>query len=792
MQKLVDIPVEGMTCASCVNRIEKKLLKSDGVLEVSVNLASEKASVTYDPDLTSKSNLITIIEKAGYQVPKPKTENANLIISGMTCANCVNRIEKKVGKMAGVISISVNLGTEKASVSYDSDQTSLNTIQSRIREIGYGVKAENPDQKAVDPKKSSELNELILSLILTAPFLFLMLDMVIMVLNSGHHLLPHFMHTGWFQFWLALPVQVWFGRKFHIHSFKAISQLSPDMNVLVSLGSWAAFLYSSYSLVTGGDHFYFESGSMVISLVMLGKYLEKNARQKSGEAISDLLNLTPKTCTLIKDTIEIVTDVSSIIPGDVIRVLPGEYFPVDGIITLGSSSVDESLLTGEPVPAEKTTGQVVTAGTLNLTGVLHIRTEKIGSETVIAGIIRLVEQAQTSKPPIQVLADKIAGLFVPAVLVISLITFGVWILFTKPGHFEPALLAAISVLVIACPCALGLATPISILVATGRSAKNGILFRNGGALENLAKIDVLVLDKTGTLTSGKLSVLKTHTFNGHTENNILSIAASLGKFSMHPLSNAICEFADEHQIGLKEVTDFTTITGSGLIGFVDGKEVLTGNRDFVFSGRDWQTPDFSPILNPLVYVSLGDEIIGAIELEDHVKESSADLVYFFELRGIDVWMLTGDRTEVARSVAQQTGISNWKSEQRPEEKANFVSDLKKSGKMVAFAGDGMNDAGALAEADVGIAMGSGADVAINAGTITVLNSNPESIITAFLISKAASKNIQQNFGWAFGYNLIGIPVAAMGLLTPWIAGGAMAFSSVSVVLNALRLKRLKL
>lgn len=792
MQKLIDIPVEGMTCASCVNRIEKKLLKSDGVLEVSVNLANEKASVTFDPELTTKSNLIAIIESAGYQVPKPKTVQSSLIISGMTCANCVNRIEKKVGKMPGIISISVNLGTEKASVTFDPDQTSIPAIQTRIREIGYGVKSENPIQTVNDSKTSSDLYELIFALILTIPFIFVMLDMVIMVVNSGHHLLPHFMHTGWFQFWLALPVQVWFGRKFHIHGVKAILQLSPDMNVLVSLGSWAAFIFSSYSLVAGVDHFYFESGTMVISLVMLGKFLEKNARKKSGEAISDLLNLTPKTCTLIQNDSEVVTEVSELIPGDVIRILPGEYFPIDGQIIQGSTTVDESLLTGEVFPAEKTSEQNVTAGTLNLSGVVLIKAEKVGSNTTLAGIIKLVEQAQSSKPPIQLLADKIAGLFVPAVLVISLITFGIWIIFTQPGHFEPALLAAISVLVIACPCALGLATPISILVATGRSAKNGILFRNGSALENFSKIDVLVLDKTGTLTSGKVSVLKIHSFDEFTEKDVLTFAASLGKYSLHPLSVAITDYAETHAYQIKEVSDFSTSTGSGLHGIIDGNPVRVGSHDYVFQDVNLNMADLTESYNPMVYVSLGGQLIGAIEFEDHIKATSADLVYFFELRGIEVWMITGDRTEVAKAVAEQTGISNWRAGQSPEEKANFISELKKSGKSVAFAGDGMNDAAALAVADVGLAMGSGADAAINAGSVTILNNNPDSIMTAYKISKAASKNIKQNFAWAFGYNLIGIPVAAMGLLTPWIAGGAMAFSSVSVVMNALRLRRVKL
>lgn len=792
MQKFVEIPVEGMTCASCVNRIEKKLLKTEGVLDVSVNLAKETASVTFDPDFTSKPNLISVIEKAGYLVPKPEVKEISLTISGMTCANCVSRIEKKVGKLKGVLAISVNLGTEKAVVSFDPAQLSTEAVLSRIRETGYGVKAENSAEKPKNSPVSHDLANLVSSLLFTIPFVFLMLDMAVSTLFNMGHILPHWMHSGWFQLFLALPVQIWFGRKFHILSVKAISQLSPDMNVLVSLGSWAAFNYSFYALISGNPHYYFESGTMVISLVMLGKYLEKNARLKSGEAIRDLLNLTPKTCIVIKSGIIEIKDVLSVESGETIRVIPGEYFPVDGIIIEGSTSADESLLTGESLPAEKIQGQHVTGGTLNLTGTVLIKAEKVGSETVLAGIIRLVEQAQATKPPIQVLADKIAGIFVPVVLAVSLITFGCWMVLIEPGHFEPAFLAAISVLVIACPCALGLATPISILVSTGRSAKKGILFRNGNALELFANTDVLVLDKTGTVTSGKLSVVKIHSFSLHPENFILSAAASLSQFSNHPLSKAICEFAKENGIALMEVTDFKPTTGSGLKGSINGNDVLIGNKNFLFQEKALNFQELNSSVNPLVYVRSGDELIGTIELEDQIKESSTDLINFFELRGLEVWMITGDRTEVAESVARQTGISKWKSEQSPAEKANFVTELKKSGKTVAFAGDGMNDAAALAVADIGISMGSGSDVAINAGSITILNNHPESIINAFLISQATTKNIKQNFGWAFGYNLVGIPVAAFGLLTPWIAGGAMAFSSVSVVFNALRLKNQKL
>lgn len=792
MENSVDIPVEGMTCATCVVRIEKKLSKAEGVSSVSVNLAGEKASVTFDPDKTSREKLVQVIEDAGYQVPKEKMESAELSITGMTCANCVTRIEKKVGKMHGVTEISVNLGTEIAKVNFNGNLISISEIIGKIQEIGYGAKLFSVKSEPESEKQNPDLTELSLALLLTFPFVLIMLDMVVMVVNSGRHLLPHFMHTGWFQFWLALPVQVWFGRKFHSRAWKAFTQLSPDMNVLVSLGSWAAFGFSVYSMLSGGEHLYFESGTMVISLVMLGKYLEKKARKKSGEAIGELLNLVPKTCVVLKNSTETITPVSNVVVDDLILVRPGEYFPVDGVIVTGLTAADESLLTGESLPVEKARGESVKSGTLNLTGVVTIKAEKVGFDTVLSGIIKLVEQAQTSKPPVQILADKIAGVFVPVVMVISLITFGFWFLFVNQGHFEPAFLAAISVLVIACPCALGLATPISVLVATGRSAKNGILFRNGSSLENFGKIQILVLDKTGTLTSGKMTVRKVHDLNGFGKEKILAMAASLARLSVHPLSNAIREFAEERLVTLLDIQNVSTHTGAGLKGDVDGKTLITGKKDFVSEGIGSEIPGFENNPNPLVYVRFGDEIIGVIELTDQVKESSSAMVEFFELRGIDVWMLTGDRMEVAASVAEQTGITKMESGQSPEDKANFIKELMKDGKRVAFVGDGMNDAAALTCATVGLAMGSGSDIAINAGSITILNNRPESIVTAFQISKAASKNIQQNFGWAFGYNLIGIPIAAMGLLTPWIAGGAMAFSSVSVVSNALRLKRVKL
>ncbi len=786
MQKTVTIPVQGMTCSSCVTRIEKKVSRLQGVSQVSVNLAGETATVSFQDDLIGYSAIRETIRKSGYEVPESQSRQVSVAISGMTCANCVSRIEKKTGKLTGVLSATVNLGTETGLFTFDPEQITEQDILATIIKAGYsgqitGAESVNSSKETQDQK---ELTNLILALVFSAPFLILMADMVVMAVRNGNHLLPHLFHTGWFQLILSLPVQFWFGRQFHLNAWHAIRQLSPDMNVLVSLGSWASFGLSLWTLLSGGTHFYFESGVLVISFVLTGKYLERRAKRKSGEAIRALLKLTPETCRVLENGVEIPVPVSAVLPGQVIRIRPGENFPIDGKILDGQSTADESLLTGESVPVEKTPGNPVYSGTVNLTGLVSVRVEKTGKDTVLSGIIRLVEQAQAGKPAAQILADRISAVFVPVVILIAGLVFLLWFSLITPGSFTPAILAMVSVLVIACPCALGLATPVSVLVASGEAALSGILFRSGSSLQSLSETTVFILDKTGTLTSGSLSVLKIDPEKGYSEAKVLQLASSLAFHSTHPVSEAVIRKAEEINMSFEPAEKVLHLTGSGLSGTVMGTEILAGRPGFAWPGIEHSVSSENPVL----FVSENGVPAGSIEFSDPVRSGSSELVRFLQDRNVKVILLSGDREEVVKKVARETGIKIWSAQNSPADKAGFVKEQILKGGKVAFAGDGINDAAALSQSDTGIAMGWGSDVAIQAGDVTLLSSTPSAIIRAWEISRLTRENIRQNFWWAFLYNVIGIPAAAAGILTPWIAGTAMSLSSVSVVLNAIRLK----
>lgn len=786
MQKTVTIPVQGMTCSSCVTRIEKKVSRLQGVSQVSVNLAGETATVSFQDDLIGFSAIRETIRKSGYEVPESQSRQVSVAISGMTCANCVSRIEKKTGKLTGVLTATVNLGTETGLFTFDPEQITEQDILATIIKAGYsgqitGAESVNSSKETQEQK---ELTNLILALVFSAPFLILMADMVVMAVRNGNHLLPHLFHTGWFQLILSLPVQFWFGRQFHLNAWHAIRQLSPDMNVLVSLGSWASFGLSLWTLLSGGTHFYFESGVLVISFVLTGKYLERRAKRKSGEAIRALLKLTPETCRLLENGVEIPVPVSAVLPGQVIRIRPGENFPIDGKILDGQSTADESLMTGESVPVEKTPGNPVYSGTVNLTGLVSVRVEKTGKDTVLSGIIRLVEQAQAGKPAAQILADRISAVFVPVVILIAGLVFLLWFSLITPGSFTPAILAMVSVLVIACPCALGLATPVSVLVASGEAALSGILFRSGSSLQSLSETTVFILDKTGTLTSGSLSVLKIDPEKGYSEAKVLQLASSLAFHSTHPVSEAVIRKAEEINMSFEPAEKVIHLTGSGLSGTVMGTEILAGRPGFAWPGIEHSVSSENPVL----FVSENGVPAGSIEFSDPVRSGSSELVRFLQDRNVKVILLSGDREEVVKKVARETGIKIWSAQNSPADKAGFVKEQILKGGKVAFAGDGINDAAALSQSDTGIAMGWGSDVAIQAGDVTLLSSTPSAIIRAWEISRLTRENIRQNFWWAFLYNVIGIPAAAAGILTPWIAGTAMSLSSVSVVLNAIRLK----
>jgi len=786
MQKTVTIPVLGMTCSSCVARIEKKVSRLQGVNQVSVNLAGETATISFQDDLIGFGAIMETIRKSGYEVPEPQSRQVSVAISGMTCANCVSRIEKKTSKLNGVITASVNLGTETGLFTFDPDKTTEQDILDTITKAGYSGRITGTESVLTSREEQDrkDLTELILALVFSVPFLILMVDMVVMAVRNGNHLLPHLFHTGWFQLILSLPVQFWFGRHFHLNAWHAIRQLSPDMNVLVSLGSWSSFGLSLWILLTGGTHFYFESGVLVISFVLTGKYLERRAKRQSGDAIRALLKLTPDTCRVVENGLEISVPVSAVLPGQIIRIRPGENFPIDGQILDGQSAADESLLTGESVPVEKTSGSPVYSGTVNLTGLVSVRVEKTGKDTVLSGIIRLVEQAQAGKPAAQILADRISAVFVPVVILIACLVFGLWFFLIAPGSLTPAFLAMVSVLVIACPCALGLATPVSVLVASGEAALTGILFRSGASLQSLSETTVFILDKTGTLTSGSLSVLNIYPEAGYSEEEVLQLASSLAFHSTHPVSEAVIRKAEEKNQPWAPAGEVVHFTGSGLSGTVSGKNVLAGSPGFAWPGME---PSVSSA-NPMLFVSENGVPAGSIEFSDPVRPGASDLVRFLQERDVKVVLLSGDREEVVKKVAEETGIKIWLAQNSPADKAGFVKEQIVKGEKVAFAGDGINDAAALSQSDTGIAMGWGSDVAIQAGDLTILSPAPAAIIKAWEISRMTGENIRQNFWWAFLYNVIGIPAAASGILTPWIAGTAMSLSSVSVVLNAIRLK----
>ncbi len=727
-------------------------------------------------------------------------EIVQLNIKGMTCASCVAHVEKGIKKREGIDMASVNLATEKATVSYDPDKTDIQAIIKAVGDAGYGASLPSEEEST---EKDGELKKLrfqtAAAAVLTAPMMF---GMVLMLLKVDA---LHFLHRPWFQIILATPVQFWIGLRFYRGAWKTLRAGSPGMDVLVALGTSAAYFFSIYNgfyaeAHLAMPHLYFEASAMIITLVLLGKYLETGAKGKTSEAIRKLMGLQPKTARVEREGQEIEIPVSDVVIGDIVLIRPGDRIPVDGPVLEGSTAVDESMITGESMPVEKGPGDTLVSGTINSYGAVRFRAEHVGSDSVLSRIIQVVEEAQGSKAPIQKLADRVAAVFVPAVLGIALVTLLLWTF--AAGDFPGGMVAAVAVLVIACPCALGLATPTAIMVGTGLGAGRGILIRNGEILQNAGKLSALVLDKTGTLTRGKPELGDIIPVGGETDRErLLTLAASLEDISEHPLARAVAAGAEEAGVPVLKCEDFSALPGQGVEGRIDGRDYLIGKEDFLASRGIYLNDEALQIKKAeledrgstvIILADAGEKTpLALLPLADRLKESSVEAVALLKGLGLEVYMITGDNARTARAVASEAGINHVLAEVLPEGKSDEIKKLQKKGHIVAMAGDGINDAPALAVSDVGIAMAEGSDIAMESADITLMRGDLREIAAAVLLSRRTMSKIKQNLFWAFFYNSLGIPFAAMGLLNPIIAGAAMAFSSVSVVSNSLSLRKFK-
>ncbi|WP_066370809.1 heavy metal translocating P-type ATPase [Neobacillus fumarioli] len=729
-------------------------------------------------------------------------KETNFQITGMTCAACANRIEKGLNKLQGVNDATVNLALERATIEYNPSLISMQDIIKRVETLGYGIisEAENGTNRREKEIKKQQ-GKFIVSAILSFPLLWAMVSHFSF---TSFIYLPKILMNPWVQLVFATPVQFIIGKQFYAGAYKALRNKSANMDVLVALGTSAAYYYSLYeTLKTIGAHrqmvdLYFETSSILITLILLGKLFEAKAKGRSSEAIKKLMGLQAKTAIVIRDGMEKEIPLEEVVEGDMVIIKPGEKVPVDGEILEGQSSLDESMLTGESVPVDKTVGDSVIGATINKNGFLKVKATRVGRDSVLAQIIKVVEEAQGSKAPIQRLADQISSIFVPIVIGIAVVTFLIWLIWISPGEFANALEKLIAVLVIACPCALGLATPTSIMTGSGRAAEYGILFKGGEHLERTHKIDTVILDKTGTITKGLPELTDVIVYGNMDKKDFLSFIASAENKSEHPLAQAIVQGVKNKNIPLKEVQEFAAIPGYGVKAIVENKQVLIGtqrlmnneNIDVTQALADMESLELNG--KTAMLVSIDGTYAGILAVADTIKETSTEAVCRLNELNLNVIMITGDNSRTAESIAKQVGIDHVIAEVLPEGKAEEVKKLQKEGRKVAMVGDGMNDAPALAVADIGIALGTGTDIAMEAADITLMKGDLNTIADAVLISKKMIRNIKQNLFWALAYNCIGIPIAAMGFLAPWIAGAAMAFSSVSVVLNALRLQRVKL
>ncbi|KGJ48526.1 ATPase [Clostridium sp. NCR] len=816
--------ITGMTCSACGKAAERAVKKVDGVVNQSVNMATEKINIEYDGDKVKFEDLAKAIRKAGYNLIEDINYNkVDFKIGGMTCASCAKAIERAVNKLDGIEDINVNVATERATINYDISKLKLTQIRNTIEKAGYKVleksesKNENLDEdKLIKEKEMKTLfTKFLVAVGFSIPLLYIAMGPMVPspigpwpvpnIINPTTNSLNYAL----IQLILVIPVMI-AGNKFYKNGFKAIINKSPNMDSLVAIGTLAAFVYSLYTtfqmananMVSSHEHhqLYYESAGIIIALILLGKYLESRSKGKTSEAIKKLMGLQPKVAIVIKNKKEIEIPIEEVEVGDLIVVKPGSKIPVDGIVIEGHTSVDESMLTGESMPVEKNIGDKVTGASINKNGSIKFKAEKVGSDTALSQIIRLVEDAQGKKAPIAKLADTVSGYFVPTVITIAIVTALLW--FTIGGQgVEFALTIFISVLVIACPCALGLATPTAIMVGTGKGAENGILIKGGEALELAHKIDTIIFDKTGTITEGKPKVTDIVVSKSIDKDYLLKIAASAEKGSEHPLGEAIVRFGEEKNIDFMKVEKFRAIPGYGIEVSIDNKNVLLGNKKLM-DDRKISLGNLSKTSDELasqgktpMYIALENELGGIIAVADVVKSSSKKAIDKLHSMGIKVAMVTGDNKKTANAIAKEVGIDIVLAEVLPQDKSNEVKKLQNQGRFVAMVGDGINDAPALAQADIGIAIGSGTDVAMESADIVLMRSDLMDVPTSIKLSKETIKNIKQNLFWAFAYNTVGIPVAAgvlyiFGgpLLNPMIAAAAMSLSSVSVIGNALRLK----
>ncbi|TDX51438.1 heavy metal translocating P-type ATPase [Orenia marismortui] len=809
------IQITGMSCASCSAAVEKNVNKLAGVKEANVNFATEKLNVEFDDSTNTLEDIKAAVKDAGYGVEdEVELREINIPIGGMTCASCAAAVEKEVNKLEGIEEVNVNFATEKAMVKYNPHENRISEIKNAITKAGYeALEIEAGERIDADKeRKNKEIETLwkkfIAAVIFTLPLFYISMGhMVGLTIPDIIEPSAHPMNFALVQLLLTIPVMI-AGYKFYTVGFKSLFRGNPNMDSLIAIGTSAAILYGIYAIfrISIGDvgyamNLYFESAGVIITLILLGKYLEAVSKGKTSEAIKKLMDLQAKTATVIHDGEEMTIPIEEVEVGDIILVKPGEKIPVDGTIVEGHTAVDESMLTGESIPVEKKVGDKVIGAALNKNGTIKFKATKVGKDTALAQIIKLVEEAQGSKAPIAKMADIIAGYFVPVVIGIAVLSGIAWYLTGAGSVF--ALTIFISVLVIACPCALGLATPTAIMVGTGKGAENGVLIKGGVPLETAHKIETIVFDKTGTITEGKPKVTDVVTVNDYSKEELLSLAGSAEKGSEHPLGEAIVKGAQEAGVEFKKLDNFMAIPGHGIEVEIEGKAILLGNRKLMDDkeinvslqedsdrlANEGKTP---------MFMAIDKELAGIIAVADTVKKSSAAAVKTLHQMGIEVAMITGDNKRTANAIAKEVAIDIVRAEVLPEDKASEVKKLQDSGKKVAMVGDGINDAPALAQADVGMAIGSGTDVAMESADIVLMKDDIMDVVTAIQLSKATIRNIKQNLFWAFAYNTAGIPIAAgllhlFGgpLLNPMIAAAAMSMSSVSVLTNALRLKGFK-